>query len=139
MIKRVRSRVMTRQRQISVSCWTIFSSMAPLVVRLRYSFVLCLPLRRIAILTGYSGSCQNGTCQTGNILDTAKVISFLSRLDSGQSLTNTLFFSSALGNIKKRPGTWKTYKFPFRSQSLPPCSPLPYSGARFVSLLLVDG
>lgn len=49
--------------------------MVLLVVRLRYSFVLCLPLRRITILTGYSGTCQNGTCQTGGILDTAKVIS----------------------------------------------------------------
>jgi hypothetical protein len=75
MIKRVRSRVRTRQHQISVLCWTLFSSMALLVVRLRYSFVLCLPLRRIAILTGYSGACQNGTCLNGNILDTAKVIS----------------------------------------------------------------
>jgi hypothetical protein len=75
MIKRVRSRVRTRQHQINVLCWTLFSSMALLVVRLRYSFVLCLPLRRIPILTGYSGSCQNGTCQSGNLLDTAKVIS----------------------------------------------------------------
>jgi hypothetical protein len=49
--------------------------MALLAVRLRYSFVLYLPLRRIAILTGYSGSCQNGTCLSGGILDTAKVIS----------------------------------------------------------------
>jgi len=49
--------------------------MALLVVRLRYSFVLCLPLRRITILTGYSGTCQNGTCLNGNIFDTAKVMS----------------------------------------------------------------
>jgi hypothetical protein len=140
MIKRVRSRVGTRQHQISVSCWTLFSSMALLVVRLRYSFVLCLPLRRIPFLTGYSGACQNGTCQTGNLLDTAKVISdtcFLFQQDSGQSLTNTLFFPSGLGNIK-RLGTCKTYRFPFRSQSLRASSPLPYFGAPLVSLGLVD-
>src|SRR5712672_3168717 len=58
-----------------------------------FTLFLCAvpPLRRNAILTGYSGSCQNGTCQNGNILDTAKVTPcFLSQQDSGQSLTNTL-------------------------------------------------
>lgn len=48
-------------------------------------------------LTGYSGACQNGTCLNGNLLDTAKVIRFLSRRDSGQSPTNTLFFPLGLG------------------------------------------
>ena len=38
-----------------------------------FLFVLCLPLRRTAILTGYGGSCSNGTCLSGGILDTAKV------------------------------------------------------------------
>ena len=74
--------------------------MALLVVRLRYSFVLCLPLRRIAILTGYSGACQNGTCENGPILDAAKVICdalFPFSANSGQLLTNTLFFSLGLG------------------------------------------
>src|SRR6266576_3682670 len=136
MIKRVRSRVRTRQHQISVSCWTLFSSMALLVVRLRYSFVLCLPLRRIAILTGYSGTCQNGTCQNGNILDTAKVIRDTLFLGNNRSLIPS-FFPSGLGNIK-RPGTCKTYRFPFRSQSLRVSSPLPCSWALLVSLRLVD-
>ena len=38
-----------------------------------FVFVLCLPLRRNCILTGYGGSCSNGTCLSGGILDTAKV------------------------------------------------------------------
>lgn len=62
---------------------------------------------------------------------------FLSQPDAGQSFTDTLFFPSGLGDIK-RPGTCKTYRFPFRSQSLRPFSPLPYSGALLVGLLLID-
>jgi len=77
--------------------------MALLAVRLRYSFVLCLPLRRIAILTGYSGTCRNGTCQTGNLLDTAKVIvtpcPFLTGILVNRSLIPS-FFPRAWGILK---------------------------------------
>jgi hypothetical protein len=78
------------------------------------------------ILTGYAGSCQNGTCQSGNILATAKVTPrFHSQEDSRPSFTNTRKFH--------RPGTCKTYRFPFRSQSLRPCLPSPCSGWLLVS------
>jgi len=67
--------------------------MALLVVRLRYSFVLCLPPEaNCNFLTGYSGACQNGTCQNGPILDTAKVIiSFLNGILGNRSLIPSFF------------------------------------------------
>jgi len=79
MTKRVWSRVRTRKHRISVSSWTLFSSMALLVVTAAHA-----------------------------TMELAKLAAFSTLL---------------------RPGTWKTYRFPFRSQSLRPCSSLPYSGA----------
>ena len=53
------------------------------------------------IFTGYGGSCLNGTCQSGSILDTAKVTPcFLSQGDSRSSLTNTLFYSGLVDLVR---------------------------------------
>jgi len=79
MIKRVRSRVRTRQHQISVSCWILSSSMALLVATAAHAK-----------------------------MELAKLATFSTPL---------------------RPGMWQIYNFPFRSLSLRPCSPSPYSGA----------
>jgi hypothetical protein len=44
--------------------------MARPVVRLRYS---CCALSLAEPFAGYAGTCLNGTCQSGSILDTAEV------------------------------------------------------------------
>jgi len=90
MIKRVRSHVRTRQHQISVSCWTLFSSMGLLVVTVAYVKM--------------------------------------------ELVTKMAAFSTLL-----RPGMCKTYRFPFRSQSLRPSSPLPYSSALLAVVVVVFG
>jgi hypothetical protein len=97
MIKRARSRARTLQHQISAWCWTLYSSMAlPAVSLTLFSFLCCVPSpeakTRFPFLTGYGGSCLNGTCQSGSLLDTAKVTPrfsfFFSLRDLRRSLTD---------------------------------------------------
>jgi hypothetical protein len=91
--------------------------------------ILCLLLRRTPFGAGYGGSCQNGTCQRGSLLDTAKVMPHLWWLhDLRRSLTDLRLAPARVIFKFYRPGMWQICRSQYRSQLLRPCLPLPYFG-----------
>jgi hypothetical protein len=95
-----------------------------------------LSLRR-TILTGYGGTCTNGTCQSASAFNTAKVtkcalVSFLIGPEGDRS-RNTTSLSPWIGTVfSHRHGICKIYRSQFRSLSRLSCSLSPYSGVSSV-------
>jgi hypothetical protein len=88
-----------------------------------FSMLCPFPLRRTT-LTGYGGTCQNGTCQSPSLLKTAKVTraSFPFQPDP-RSIAHP--FTSLPPWVSHRPGICKIYRSQFRSLWRQPSSSSP--------------